>query len=355
MIRLYGPSIGNGSWARVARGMAGALKALGRLEGFVPTDAYDYEAPYAGTEADIGVYVGAPPGARIMTEIGVHKERIVLLAPNSTWVPAPIVREFERVATGIATPSAWGASVLRSHFGAMPVTVWPHGVEEAFVPPRGDESLSARAAEYERGEFSVLHMASTTMQRKGTRELVMAWASAVRDRRLGKTPVLRLLVDGPSVLVHEMIDDACRGDPALVRTVAHVRSRANAPADAMGDLYRQHHVVCQPSRGEGFGMVGLEALASGVPVVATDCTGHSEWLGRGMDGAVRVHTGPDEPVDDGPDARAPSLRTEDVREALVTAYENWRVLVHDARSSARDVASRWSWAEVTRKWLAARA
>ena len=51
-------------------------------------------------------------------------------------------------------------------------------------------------------------------------------------------------------------------------------------------LYRQVRVLAVPSRTEAFGMVVVEALAHGLPIVATACTGPTEILDGGRFGRL---------------------------------------------------------------------
>jgi glycosyltransferase involved in cell wall biosynthesis len=52
------------------------------------------------------------------------------------------------------------------------------------------------------------------------------------------------------------------------------------------DLYRLADVFAMPGRGEGFGFVFLEALACGVPVVASKLDGSREAVRDGMLGEL---------------------------------------------------------------------
>jgi glycosyltransferase involved in cell wall biosynthesis len=322
MIRLYGASVGHGSLATVAAGMREGLEACGQFAGFVPVDSYDDEEVYPGADADVGLFCGPMQAVSYMTAIGWHRERWALLPANSTWLPPDLVQLMEEHVTGFVAPSKWAMGILQQ-YTTKPVCLYRHGVSSQVgrVPPLHPAG------------FSVLHMSSSAGERKGTRQIVEAWAQV--ESQLGPEPWLTLVMS--------------QSDARSLLGAFSVLPRMNVGPVAMARFIAHFHLVVQPSRGEGFGMLPLEALACGVPVVATDCTGHSEYLPR--PGAVIVPTGDLEAIDDGPGAMAPSLRTDDVANAIVYAYKNWRAQMSDAQGAAEQLREAWSWAAVTRGWL----
>ena len=60
------------------------------------------------------------------------------------------------------------------------------------------------------------------------------------------------------------------------------------PSEAEVDLYANAHCYLGPSRGEGFGLQPLQAIAQGLPTILTDAHGHKSFshLGMGLEGAV---------------------------------------------------------------------
>jgi glycosyltransferase involved in cell wall biosynthesis len=71
-----------------------------------------------------------------------------------------------------------------------------------------------------------------------------------------------------------------------------VESLGFVPEDELVNLYSSAHVVMYPTRADTFGLVILEALASGTPVIASDIPSHRLpglplLLTRGVDGALR--------------------------------------------------------------------
>ena len=123
-----------------------------------------------------------------------------------------------------------------------------------------------------------------------------------------------------------------------------------SPAGAAA-LYRNHDLVCQPSRAEGFGLVPLEARCCGVPVCITACTGHAEHIDSDMPGVVIVPHGPTELIDDGPGALAPTVDELDIACALDICYNRRVELKAQALAAAAALRQRWSWESVCQQWL----
>lgn len=337
--RVYGPMIGNGSFCRVAKGVTEGFEELGMLAGTVNTDADDpaeiHEAP--GRGATIGVYIGAPSRITV-TALGGHDSVFSVLAPNSSWLP-PLLLANLSDHSFILSPSEWGANVIAEH-GHRRLPSLKHGVSRKFRP------ISAMhdklRASFEDGDFVVLHLSSSDRQRKGTAELLEAWQRLVSAGKLGPRPKLVAVVDMPRGTF-----PAAEADP----TIRFSTRRLDAGEEAMATIYQSCHLVCQPSRGEGFGMCPVEARACGVPVVATDVTGHTDHMVPTPPGCVVVATGPDAPIDDGPGALAPSLSVDAVADALATAYADWRKLHDAALANAEAVGEHWSWSNQTKRWL----
>lgn len=353
MIRLYGPSIGNASFARVTTGIKRALEEMGKLSGFVPIDAYDEEEVYSGYDAPIGLYVGPPSKAIVMSQIGWHKERLVMLAPNSSWLPESLFESLGPYINGFLSPSTWGADVIRG-YTSLPVEVCPHGVSYNFVP--NDKVRDEVRRSYKDGIFYLVHLASTTMERKGTRELIDAWVQIVRENKLGFYKKLTIVVDAPEGYYNGYLQQLAKSDKEL-NSIQFV-DRLNYAEKELANYYSHFHGVVQPSRGEGFGLVPLEARACGVPVVMTSCTGHEDHAYESVPGArliahgvQLVMTGRDASIDDGPGAQCPSLSVEHLKMALERFYEHWLELEQEAIESAEDVLAEWNWTRVTKEWL----
>lgn len=331
-IRLYGHQLGHASFTQVTEGFRIALESLGELAGFVPVDYYDDERAYAGGAAPVAVNTGMP-SASLYAKTLEHPHRLLMLAPNSDQVPEAMRAFLPTVLTGLMAPSRWGVRILRSLF-ELPVYLVPHGVHAAYRVNR-----SARAnvlAAFETGrKFHVLHMTSTNSERKGTKLLLRAWKGFRQSVPAELTVVCRY--DGYAemceLLLEEDVDDV------------RVLPSDGMPHEHVMSCFNVAHVVCQPSRAEGFGLVPLEAKAAGVPVVMTSCTGHADHV---MEGAtVVVETGADAPSDDMPNAMSPTLEASSVERALEASFDAYPLLHAKALERADDVAARYSWQNTT--------
>lgn len=342
MIRLYGISLGQGSYARISAGIEEGLRAAGLFAGFVPVDAFDEDEPYPGHDAEVALVVGpAAEGLQTAKAAGWHKKHLVLLAPNSSWLPPKLMSYLVGQGALLGAPSAWGAGVLAS-YGIERPWVYQHGVDTAFVGKA--EHAERLDGWYKMGRFRVLHLSSTTGERKGTRELVRAWHALLREGALPDEALLEVIYAGAPSQIYAIAEQV--GGPKKMLVSPPV---SFSPAE-MAQLYRSSHVVCQPSRGEGFGMVPLEAAATGSVVVMTVATGHTEYAGD-LRGVCRVAVGEEAPIDDGPGALAPALDEDDIRVSLRRSYIMHETLSQHARGRAPELAQKWSWEAVTKRWV----
>lgn len=111
---------------------------------------------------------------------------------------------------------------------------------------------------------------------KGFDILLRAWANVH-----ARFPDWRLDIVGDGELRDELV--ALRDSLGLAQCVRFLPGRVD-----LASVYREASLFCLPSRYEGFGLVLLEAMAFGLPVVATDCeTGPRELL-EGQDVAILV-------------------------------------------------------------------
>lgn len=354
MIRLYGRP-GNDSWGRVTEGLRRALHALGVLADFCPTYRAVSEMDGGlgrGFDATVGVYVGPPAHASVMKGRGDHRHRLVLIAANSTWLPEATMKTLGDFVTGCIGPSAWSCGVISAHVPELPVFLWRHGLSDAFRAGWAYDADLLQRIEREQ-EYRVLHFASGTKRRKGTEELIEGWYQAKQRGWLPAVARLLVVADQPSGYLEPLVLD----ESVILRPRLNI-SEAQACA-----FYQDHHLVAQPSRGEGFGMVPLEARASGVPVLMTAATGHCEQLPASVvaagklsfnepPGCVVLPVGDMAPIDDGPGAHAPAVDPESVAIGLGRAYEQRHELAEGALDQAMDVRVAWTWRAVTELFLA---
>lgn len=119
------------------------------------------------------------------------------------------------------------------------------------------------------------------------------------------------------------------GDSAWVRRLAHdhgvgdlIRLRGNCSPDMMPEIYQDADIVLVASHREGFGLVGLEAMACGRPLVATASGGPMDYLEPDINALVVS------PGDVGASADAVGRLLED--DALVS-----RLVRHGRQTAAR--------------------
>lgn len=150
--------------------------------------------------------------------------------------------------------------------GHPKVILAPPGVDiDRFRPEAGKSGRSGYL-------LSVCRLADP---RKGLDRLVRSYAALLRQR----SDAPKLIIAGRGTL-----DDITVNLIGQLRIADRVVVRPDIPDSDLPDLYRGAAVFLQTSYEEGLGLSVLEAMASGIPVVATETAGSRQTVAHGKTG-----------------------------------------------------------------------
>lgn len=173
-------------------------------------------------------------------------------------------------------PSRWGAETFAASGVTRPLRVMPLGHD----PVRFNTSLPARPVGNRFTFLSVFEWG----ERKAPEVLLRAYAAAFPKR----DDVLLLLrvnnFDGDVNVGAQIADLRLPSDGP---PIALLFNQQISP-ESLGSLYRSADAFVLPTRGEGWGMPVLEAMACGLPVIATDWSGTTEFLREGTGYPLRT-------------------------------------------------------------------
>ncbi len=175
----------------------------------------------------------------------------------------------------LANSDYTAARVRERHPWIGAITVCPLAIPAPIAGDAGD-GVPARP------QVLMVGRMAASERYKGHDLLIEAWPSVARQ-----VPGARLVIAGAG-------DDMLRlqkaaSEAGLNGSVDFVGFVGDADLDA---LYRQSTVFAMPSRGEGFGLVYLEAMARGVPCVASTADAAREVV---VDGVTGHLVDPDHP------------------------------------------------------------
>jgi glycosyltransferase involved in cell wall biosynthesis len=119
------------------------------------------------------------------------------------------------------------------------------------------------------GPLRVLFLGNVSLQ-KGVHYLLEA------AHALGKAAVSVSLVGGVSP----------DGKEVLLRLSRAGEWKGSVPREKLRHVFAEHDVLVLPSVQDGFGAVICEAMAAGLPVIATENTGAPDVIRNGVDGLI---------------------------------------------------------------------
>lgn len=211
------------------------------------------------------------------------------------------------LATKIITASSYTKQTLISQgVAADKILVNPYGVDlRTFYPP-----LEPRT----RQPLRFLFLGAISA-RKGVPLLLEAWrALALEDSELW------------------LVGPITATERSIIPTLPGLKVMGKYPYEDLPDLLRQCDVLVFPSYCEGFGLVLLEALASGMPIITTEATAGPDLIQNGREGLL-----------------IPSGDMEALCQAIKYFIDN-QSEIESMSKAARQCAERFSWDSYGDRW-----
>lgn len=189
---------------------------------------------------------------------------------HHTWLSRWLIARMDWV---IATSRA-GQAYLK-----VPSEVIMHGIDTAaFAPP---ESRAAARAALGLPELRMVGCFGRIRAQKGTDTFIEAMLRVLPAR-----PGWGAVVLGRATPQHRGFLEALKARVAEAGLAGRIVFAGEVPVDAIADWYRALDLFIAPQRWEGFGVTPLEAMATGVPVIATTVGAFPELIVEGGNGRL---------------------------------------------------------------------
>ena len=361
MIDIVGHFGSRLSYATISNHLARALlnlTALGNLtnldDKFVVSDLEDRRRGPRGKKALLLADAQDHLIEMLVAEYG-RDNVAIFVCPNTNRLSEERVRACHNVGR-VYTPSRWCRDTIDNHvhgpyrlFGTVAdsaVCVMPLGVDEPFASSWVNRNVDGRDDEH----IKLLHVTTDTFWagRKGTEELIAAWELARRE--LGILRLATLTIHCLPHLYATVYQELGAHD--LLDEVKLVKApiRGSTPEELF-DLFASHDMLVAPSRSEGFGVMPLSALVSGLPVLTTAGTGQDDYLIRHepkLKGWLQVPTTGSAELT-GEDGEAPVVRDDQLALSLVAGCRLWPEL-NRLVDGNKGLGEEWSWTRRSEAW-----
>jgi GT2 family glycosyltransferase len=235
-------------------------------------------------------------------------------------------------------PSTFNAETFRDCGVARPIRVMPLGVNPDYFNLR----IRGFRASPRYTFLSIFEWG----ERKAPAALLQAYARTF-SRQDDVLLLLKVINHDPGVGVQAQI--AALNLPEAGPPIAMLYNQ-ELPAHQMGSLYRSADCFVLPTRGEGWGLPILEAMACGLPVIATNWSAHTDFMTSENAYPVRYRLIP-------AIAKCPYYAgfhwadpdVEHLAERMRYVYDHPEEACQVGERAAQDALTRWTWRQAAQK------
>ena len=193
---------------------------------------------------------------------------------ESTRVP-PTIMSTMLTADVVWVPSVWGKFTLADNgLDLDRCDVVPEGVNSNQFHPWHPS--------YNDGIFRYL-LTGKYERRKSITETIDAWAIAFGDDPTAELSIKTNHFENHEIKKQQIVEHINRLNLKNVNVWY-----GSIPNNELATLYQRTNVFVLPTKGEGWGLPLIEAAASGLPIITTMWSGHTEFLNCAADSVVQV-------------------------------------------------------------------
>lgn len=160
------------------------------------------------------------------------------------------------------TPSNYSKKIMENCGVNIPIYIFPHGIDTNLLKPKL-RKLESKIVYAYCGELS---------ERKGSKELIQAFID-LHENDENAELILRANTHMYYYCGKE-IEELCKPYKNIKL------NWKNEGQEDIANYYYNAHVYSYPSKSDWYGMTPIEALATGLPVIATATNGYFEFIGK---------------------------------------------------------------------------
>ena len=201
----------------------------------------------------------------------------------------------------------------------VPIIVFPHGIDETF-------RIKRRVPD---GTLKFLHIGYPAY-RKNLHDTVEAFLELYKGRK----DVTLTIKTYQNAKIYGI-------DEPNIKIINETTSYSQ-----LVDLMHEHDVLVYPSWGEGFGLIPLQALATGMPAIVTDGWADYDYYAKDLVIESKLSMSPWQNVHPGKMFK-PSF--EDLKAKMLYCEENLEMLLDRHYEIAPQIHEEWAWEKVVRE------
>lgn len=197
------------------------------------------------------------------------------VARAATW---PVRALYGRADLFLCVSRTLEAELRACGIPAERIRYLPHPVDRRrFHPLSAEARRQARATRGVPADAVVVAFVGRLSREKGLAELLAAWDDLER-------PAAHLLIVGPDMPGHPWDEGPRVRQFVAARPARDVTATGGVPPDQVAAWLQVADIAVVPSHHEAFGIAAAEAMASGLPVVASDVGGLKDFVVSGVNG-----------------------------------------------------------------------